>query len=353
MSGDETTARRSSSHARHRGGVSRALRRPRRHRRRRRRPDHEAQRGRQRRDHFEGLEERQGRQGQGPHAGGAADPARRHRPRGPGGTVHRPGGRRAHRLLPNPLLAAGAVGTAAFAASATAPNAAKLDGKDSSDFVAAPEDGWHIVGAAGEPQFLAANAAPNLDGACAGGSSSWANYEDGYARAAYFRDSFGIVHLKGLVTGGAFRCAIFQLPPGFRPGERPSSRCSSISRGPWPARCRAVGRRRRLRRRPRAVGATPTSPSRGSRSRAGRPERRAVPEDIGAAGAVTARRRYDGGAPISAGANDCVRTTGSPAASEASRSTVATIAQSWWPSGSSRSGAPARSGPRRRAARGR
>ncbi len=36
-----------------------------------------------------------------------------------------------------------------------------------------------------------------------------------------------------------------------------------------------------------------------------------------------------------AGAKDSVRTTGSPAASEASRSTVATIAKSWWPSGSS------------------
>ena len=141
-------------------------------------------------------------------------------PTGPAGPSTGRAGGALTGTYPNPLLAPGAVDSAAFAASATAPNADKLDGKDSTDFLAAPGEGWHFVGAAGEPSFPTASGAPNLDGACAGGANSWANYGDGYTRAAFFRDSMGMVHLSGLVKGGQLKCAIFQLPLGYRPEER-------------------------------------------------------------------------------------------------------------------------------------
>jgi hypothetical protein len=44
----------------------------------------------------------------------------------------------------------------------------------------------------------------------------WTNAA-GFNSAAYFRDGFGIVHFKGVVTGGALNGQIFQLPSGFRP----------------------------------------------------------------------------------------------------------------------------------------
>lgn len=48
----------------------------------------------------------------------------------------------------------------------------------------------------------------------------WVNYGGGYNGAAYFKDSLGIVHLKGLVRNGVMRSAIFTLPAGYRPPGR-------------------------------------------------------------------------------------------------------------------------------------
>jgi hypothetical protein len=50
----------------------------------------------------------------------------------------------------------------------------------------------------------------------------WVNYGDGYNPAGYFKDSLGIVHLKGLVRGGGvgFERTIFILPAGYRPAAR-------------------------------------------------------------------------------------------------------------------------------------
>ncbi len=48
--------------------------------------------------------------------------------------------------------------------------------------------------------------------------NSWANYGSGYNPAGYFKDSQGIVHLRGLVKSGTG--TIFTLPAGYRPAYR-------------------------------------------------------------------------------------------------------------------------------------
>lgn len=47
--------------------------------------------------------------------------------------------------------------------------------------------------------------------------NSWADYGGGYNPAGYFKDSLGIVHLRGLVKDGTIGQAIFTLPAGYRP----------------------------------------------------------------------------------------------------------------------------------------
>jgi hypothetical protein len=61
----------------------------------------------------------------------------------------------------------------------------------------------HYVGAAGEPAFR----------------NGWANFGGAFASAAYYKDRTGIVHLRGLVNGGAFgepfnTGTIFRIPSG-------------------------------------------------------------------------------------------------------------------------------------------
>lgn len=47
--------------------------------------------------------------------------------------------------------------------------------------------------------------------------NSWANYGIGHNPAGYFKDTLGIVHLRGLVKDGTVGQAIFTLPTGYRP----------------------------------------------------------------------------------------------------------------------------------------
>lgn len=49
--------------------------------------------------------------------------------------------------------------------------------------------------------------------------NEWVNYDEStYSKCQYYKDSLGIVHLKGMIKGGnaAF---IFSLPSGYRPTE--------------------------------------------------------------------------------------------------------------------------------------
>jgi len=78
-----------------------------------------------------------------------------------------------------------------------------------------------LVGEAGEPQFLTDVESPSLDNLCPFAFGiRWQNYGADFAKAGFVRDAFGIVHLQGLVASGVYGCAVFQLPPGYRPGAR-------------------------------------------------------------------------------------------------------------------------------------
>lgn len=67
--------------------------------------------------------------------------------------------------------------------------------------VGGPPEPWITVGSGGAPAF----------------KNSWTNYGDIYATAAFYKDAFGIVRLRGLVKSGSSRSAIFTLPAGYRP----------------------------------------------------------------------------------------------------------------------------------------
>lgn len=50
--------------------------------------------------------------------------------------------------------------------------------------------------------------------------NSWLNYGNGYQNAGYYKDAFGIVHLRGLIWNGTVGAACFVLPVGYRPAAR-------------------------------------------------------------------------------------------------------------------------------------
>ena len=63
----------------------------------------------------------------------------------------------------------------------------------------APPEGWHEVGAPGEPGF----------------ENGWSNQPGPFPTAAFYKDHEGVVHLKGYISGG--NLVVFRLPPGYRP----------------------------------------------------------------------------------------------------------------------------------------
>jgi hypothetical protein len=94
----------------------------------------------------------------------------------------------------------------------------------------APAEAWHELGAAGEPALNTTN----------GNFCSWTNFDSNHDSAAFYRDPFGQVPLKGLVQvdtlgdpgdcwyangvgDGSYQIGnrrIFTLPQGYRPAKR-------------------------------------------------------------------------------------------------------------------------------------
>ena len=62
---------------------------------------------------------------------------------------------------------------------------------------------WRDVGGSGQPAF----------------QNSWVNHGSTSAVAAFYRDSSGVVRIKGLVKNGTGATTIFTLPVGYRPTE--------------------------------------------------------------------------------------------------------------------------------------
>ena len=63
-----------------------------------------------------------------------------------------------------------------------------------------PPEGYHVVGAPGEPAF----------------QNGWNNVGGAFATMAYFKDLEGVVHLRGSITAG-ISPTVFTLPAGYRP----------------------------------------------------------------------------------------------------------------------------------------
>lgn len=49
--------------------------------------------------------------------------------------------------------------------------------------------------------------------------NGWINFGSPQSTAAYYKDDFGIVHLKGVLKSGSIGFSLFNLPVGYRPSE--------------------------------------------------------------------------------------------------------------------------------------
>jgi hypothetical protein len=103
------------------------------------------------------------------------------------------------------------LGTVPRAATATATgsatNAGALDGIDSTGFLrSTPPERFREVGSPGQPGFAAG-----------WGNSLLAERNT----AGFFKDPFGVVHLKGTVVRSSGGTTIFTLPAGYRPAKAP------------------------------------------------------------------------------------------------------------------------------------
>jgi hypothetical protein len=95
----------------------------------------------------------------------------------------------------------------------SAGNAGTLDGIDSTGFLSSsPPEAFHEVGAPGQPGF----------------GAGWSNPVAGETTVAFFKDPFGVVHLKGHAIRSGGGNTVFTLPAGYRPSE---IACFSIARG--------------------------------------------------------------------------------------------------------------------------
>jgi hypothetical protein len=84
-------------------------------------------------------------------------------------------------------------------------NANTLNGHPSNYFAPRAVEPWHVIGSANEPGF----------------QNGWTNFDPNgfFSTAAFYKDPYGVVHLKGVVKGGTVSHnssgIIFMLPYGY------------------------------------------------------------------------------------------------------------------------------------------
>jgi len=76
--------------------------------------------------------------------------------------------------------------------------------KTKTDYLSAPDSDWIAVGSAGS-SF----------------ANSWVNYGSGYPAAAFRKDAFGYVHLKGFIRNGTAvdTTTMITMPTGYKVGS--------------------------------------------------------------------------------------------------------------------------------------
>jgi hypothetical protein len=84
-----------------------------------------------------------------------------------------------------------------------AADADTLDGIDSTQFAPSLVQSWREVGTFLQPAF----------------QNGWVNSDGGTSTAAFYKDPYGVVHLKGVVKSGTIGTTIFSLPAGYRPSS--------------------------------------------------------------------------------------------------------------------------------------
>lgn len=85
----------------------------------------------------------------------------------------------------------------------TADNARNLGRRPPGDYALSEAEPYHEVGATGEPAF----------------ENGWTNLGGGRSTAAFYSDSQGLVHLKGVISGTTATTA-FTLPEAYRPSAQ-------------------------------------------------------------------------------------------------------------------------------------
>jgi hypothetical protein len=84
-------------------------------------------------------------------------------------------------------------------------------------------EAWHEVGTSGEPAF----------------ATGWQNFNAPVTTAAFYKDPFGVVHLKGWVSGNTSTgTIIFTLPESYRPTKEVCA--ASVDQSQTPPRAIAV-----------------------------------------------------------------------------------------------------------------
>jgi hypothetical protein len=91
-------------------------------------------------------------------------------------------------------------------------NANSLGGKPASNYASSASEPYREVDTPGQPQF----------------QPGWSNNGGGFSTTAFYKDSQGVVHLKGTLSTSTDATVAFTLPSGYRPSQALSLPVGSV-----------------------------------------------------------------------------------------------------------------------------